>query len=154
MGTSAKIDLNDASVVQLKEIKGLGKSRAEEIVRYRGKKGPFASVDDLDRVPHVGDMPADELKRMKAQFIVRLPGDQAPPTAPGQDRVQDQVDVNRANVEELRAVEGIGAARAEEIVQYRERAGGIRDLGELDGLPHFRDEAEGQRRPIKARLRV
>ena len=148
MSKDEKVDLNSASVVQLKEIKGLGKSRAEEIARYRGKHGRFASVDGLDRVPHVGDMPADELDRLKARFIVRLAEGEAPPTVP------DKVDVNRANVEELRAVEGIGLERAQEIVRHREEHGPFRDLADLDALPYFRDEPEGQRGPIKARLKV
>jgi hypothetical protein len=42
MSEDPKVDLNRASAVQPKEIKGLGKSPAEEIVRYRGKKGRFA----------------------------------------------------------------------------------------------------------------
>lgn len=150
MPADEKIDLNTVTIVQLKEIKGLGKSRAEEIARYRSKSGPFTSVDDLDRVPKVGDMPADELARLKARCVVRLDGEEAPPTAPEIEKV----DVNHANIEELRAVEGIGAERAEEIVRYREQMGGIRKLEELDTLPHFRDEPEGQRGPIKARLRV
>jgi competence protein ComEA len=149
-GRTNGVDLNAATIEQLKAIKGIGRSRAEEIVRYRGKQGPFASVDEVARVPHVGDMPAEELKEVKAHMIVRLPGDQAPPIAPAPDRV----DVNRANVEELRAVEGIGAERAEEIVRYRQQMGGIRDLAELDALPHFCDEPEGQRGPIKARLKL
>src|SRR5690349_14859311 len=82
MPAGDKIDLNSITIVQLKEIKGLGKSRAEEIVRYRSKNGPFTSVDDLDRVPHVGDMPPEELKKFKARCIVCLPSEQAPPTAP------------------------------------------------------------------------
>jgi competence ComEA-like helix-hairpin-helix protein len=148
MSEDEKIDLNDASVVQLKAIKGLGKSRAEEIARYRGRRGRFASVDELDRVPHVGDMPVDELARLKAQFVVRLAEGEAPPTAPA------KVDLNRANVEELRAIEGIGLERAEEIVRHREEHGPFRDLADLDALPHFRDEPEGQRGPIKARLKL
>ena len=146
----AKVDLNSVGIVQLLDIKGIGRSRAEEIIRHRGKKGPFASVDDLADVPHVGDMPTEELAALKQKFIVRLPDDQAPPTAPAHAKV----DINHANVEELRAVEGIGAERAEEIVRYREQIGGISDLAELDSLPHFRDEPEGQRGPIKARLKV
>jgi len=61
---------------------------------------------------------------------------------------------NRANAEELRAVEGIGLERAQQIVRYREEHGAIRALDELDLLPHFRDEPEGQRGPIKARLKI
>ena len=150
MSTQAKVDLNTAHGVQLTAVKGIGKSRAEAIVRYRDKNGPFGSLDDLDRVPHIGDMPPGELEQVKAHFTVRVSADVAPPTAPETEKV----DVNVANVEELRAVEGIGAERAQEIIQYREEQGAIRDLAELDELPHFRDEPEGQRQPIKARLKV
>jgi len=150
MPKADKIDLNSMTIVQLKEVKGLGKSRAEEIVRYRGKNGPFNSVDELDRVPHVGDMPPEELKSLKARCVVRLAADQAPPTEPEPAKV----DVNHATIEELRSVEGIGADRAQEIVEWREKNGPIRNLNELDSLPHFRDEPEGQRQPIKARLKV
>jgi len=146
---SEKVDINTATVDQLKSVKGIGKSRALEIVRHRDKHGPFMSLDELNRVPHMNDMPWGELDRIKTLVTVRVPGDVAPPTAPA-----EKVDVNRANIEELRAVEGIGAERAEEIVRYREERGPIRNVNELDALPHFRDEPEGQRGPIKARLRV
>jgi competence ComEA-like helix-hairpin-helix protein len=70
-----KLDLNTASTVHLREIKGLGPSRAEEIVRYRGKHGPFTSLDDLDRVPHVGDMPPQELAKLKQQVTIAASGE-------------------------------------------------------------------------------
>lgn len=148
--SSAKVDLNSATLDQLQAIKGIGKSRALEIVRYRDKHGPFMSLDELSRVPHMVDMPWGELDRVKLQFTVRIPGDAAPPTAPQAEKV----DVNTANAEELRAVEGIGVERAQEIVDWREKHGRFRDVNELDSLPHFREEPEGQRAPIKARLRV
>jgi competence protein ComEA len=146
----AKVDLNAATVDQLQAIKGIGKSRALEIVRYRDKHGPFMSLDELGHVPHMGDMPWGELDRVKTLLTVHIPGDAAPPTAPEQMKI----DINAANVEELRAVEGIGFERAQEIVDYRQQHGRIHELNELDSLPHFRDEPEGQRAPIKARLRV
>jgi competence protein ComEA len=147
---SAKVDLNTATADQLHEIRGIGKSRALEIVRYRDRHGPFTSLDALDRVPHMGDMPWGELDQVKLQLVVRIPGDAAPPTAPDARKI----DVNSANVEELRSVEGIGAERAQEIVEWREKYGRFGDVNELDTLPHFKDEPEGQRAPIKARLRV
>jgi competence ComEA-like helix-hairpin-helix protein len=70
-----KLDLNTASTVHLRGIKGLGPSRAEEIVRYRGKHGPFTSLDDLDRVPHVGDMPPQELAKLKQQVTIAASGE-------------------------------------------------------------------------------
>lgn len=147
---SAKVDLNAATVDQLHAIKGIGKSRALEIVRYRDKHGPFASLDELVRVPHMGDMPWGELDRVKLELVVRIAGEDVPPTAPEAPKV----DVNSANVEELRSVEGIGSERAQEIIDWREKYGRFRDVNELDALPRFKDEPEGQRGPIKARLRV
>ena len=146
----AKVDLNSATADQLHEVRGIGKSRALEIVRYRDKHGPFMSLDDLSRVPHIGDMPWGELDEVKLHLTVRLEGDVAPPTAPE----APSVDVNSANIEELRSVEGIGPERAQEIVDWREKYGRFRNINELDALPHFKDEPEGQRGPIKARLRV
>ena len=147
---SAKVDLNSATVDQLHAIRGIGKSRALEIVRFRDKHGPFTSLDELARVPHMGDMPWGELDRVKLQLAVHISEDAAPPTAPEAPKV----DVNTANVEQLRSVEGIGAERAQEIIDWREKYGRFKDLNELDTLSHFKDEPEGQRGPIKARLRV
>jgi competence protein ComEA len=144
-----RVDINSATVDQLQAVRGLGKSRALEIARYRDRHGPFKSLDELERVPHMGDMPWGEFDEVKTHLVLRIDGE-APPIAPE----PKQVDINGANVEELRAVEGIGAERAQEIVEYREKYGRIKDLNELDALPHFRDEPEGQRAPIKARLRV
>ena len=146
----AKVDLNSATVDQLHAIQGIGKSRALEIVRYRDKHGPFTSLDQLAHVPHMGDMPWGEIDRVKLELTVRLAGDAAPPTAPE----APTVDVNTANVEELRSIEGVGAERAQEIVEWREKYGRFKHVNELDTLPHFKDEPEGQRGPIKARLRV
>ena len=145
----AKVDVNSATVDQLKAVRGLGTSRALEIARYRDRHGPFKSLDELERVPHMGDMPWGELDEVKTHLALRM-DQEAPSIAPEVEKV----DVNGANVEELRAVDGIGMDRAQEIVEYREKGGRIEDLDELDALPHFRDEPEGQRGPIKARLRV
>jgi competence protein ComEA len=76
--TATKLDLNTASAIHLTAIKGIGPSRAEEIVRYRSKNGPFTSVDELSRVPHVGDMPPQEFEQVKRQFAI-LTADNRPP---------------------------------------------------------------------------
>ncbi len=144
---AGKLDLNSASVIQLRAIKGLGPSRAEEIVRYRSKRGAFTSVDQLNQVPHVGDMPPDELEQVKRQFTISAADDQLP-------QESDKVSVNRANAAELRRVPGIGQAHAEAIVRYRQQQGPIRDLNELDILPHLRDQSTLERQRIKNALEL
>ena len=50
-----KIDLNTADWKQLANtIKGIGKKRAQSIIRYRQSHGPFKSVDDLVKVKGFG----------------------------------------------------------------------------------------------------
>jgi competence protein ComEA len=140
-----KLDLNTASTVHLRGIKGLGPSRAEEIVRYRGKHGPFTSIDDLKRVPHVGDMPTQEFEKIKQQFAI---------SEAGQEQKQHKVNVNKANAAELRRVPGIGAAHADAIVHYRRDHGNIHNLNEIDELPHFKDQSTLERQNIKNALEV
>jgi competence ComEA-like helix-hairpin-helix protein len=146
---AGKLDLNTASVVHLRAIKGIGPSRAEEIVRYRSKKGAFTSVDELNQVPHVGDMPLQELEQVKRLFTVSTADDRA---ASGQR--SEKVNINRANAAELRQIPGIGEAHAQAIVQYRQEHGPIRDLDELDLIPHLRERSTLERQRIKSTLEV
>jgi competence protein ComEA len=147
---ATKLDLNTASAVHLRAIKGIGPSRAEEIVRYRSKNGPFTSVDELSRVPHVGDMPPQEFEQVKQQFAI-LTSDNRPPP---HEQKSERVNVNRANAAELRQIPGIGEAHAEAIVRYRQEQGPIRDLNDLDELPHLRDQSTLERQRIKNALEV
>ena len=145
---AGKLDLNSASAIHLRAIKGLGPSRAEEIVRYRSKRGTFTSVEELDQVPHVGDMPAEELEQVKRQFTISAADDRL------DQQESEKVCVNRANAAELRRVPGIGEAHAEAIVHYRQEHGPIRDLNELDILPHLRDRSTLERQRIKNALEL
>jgi competence ComEA-like helix-hairpin-helix protein len=147
---AGKVDLNTASVVHLRAIKGIGPSRAEEIVRYRSKEGAFTSVDELNQVPHVGDMPPQELEQVKRQLTVSTAPDRGAPRGEGAEKVN----VNRANAAELRQIPGIGEAHAEAIVQYRQEHGPIRDLGELDLIPHLRERSILERQRIKSALEI
>jgi competence protein ComEA len=145
-----KLDLNTASAIHLRAIKGLGPSRAEEIVRYRSKKGAFTSVDELNQVPHVGDMPPQELEQVKRQLTISTADDRGS----RKEQKSEKVNVNRANAAELRQIPGIGQAHAEAIVQYRQEHGPIRDLNDLDQLPHLRDQSTLERQRIKNALEV
>lgn len=49
-----KVNINSASVKELKTLPGIGKVTAERIVDYRTANGPFAAVEDLLKVKGVG----------------------------------------------------------------------------------------------------
>lgn len=55
------IDINSSDATTLARLKGIGPKKAEAIVAYRQKNGPFKSVDDLTNVRGIG-----------AKFIARL----------------------------------------------------------------------------------
>ncbi len=52
----AHIDLNTADALTLqRELKGIGRAKAEAIVAYREANGPFASVDELLEIKGIGN---------------------------------------------------------------------------------------------------
>jgi competence protein ComEA len=95
-------------------------------------------------------MPPQEFEQVKRQFAI-LTADNRPPP---HEQKSKRVNVNRANAAELRQIPGIGEAHAEAIVRHRQEQGPIRDLNELDELPHFRDQSTLERQRIKNALEV
>jgi len=55
-----KLNINTATVQQIaKTMKGVGKQKAEFIVEYRHKHGPFISLDQLKKVKGIGGKTVD-----------------------------------------------------------------------------------------------
>jgi competence protein ComEA len=50
----AAVNINTATKEELTTLKGIGDKRAQEIINYRTKHGPFKTVDDLGKVPGIG----------------------------------------------------------------------------------------------------
>jgi competence protein ComEA len=50
----AAVNINTATKDELTSLKGIGEKRAQDIIDYRTKNGPFKSVDDLEKVPGIG----------------------------------------------------------------------------------------------------
>lgn len=48
------VNVNTATAAELASVKGIGHAKAEAIVAYREKNGPFKSTDDLDNVKGIG----------------------------------------------------------------------------------------------------
>jgi competence protein ComEA len=49
------VNINTATKDELDKIPGVGPVRAQAIVDYRAKNGPFKSADDLKKVDGIGD---------------------------------------------------------------------------------------------------
>jgi competence protein ComEA len=61
----AAVNINTATKEELTSIKGVGERRAQDIIDYRTKNGPFKTVDDLEKVPGIGP---GFMKRIRSQI--------------------------------------------------------------------------------------
>ena len=58
----AAINVNTASKEQLEALDGIGPVKAQAIIDYRKKNGPFKSVEDVKKVDGIGDATYDQIK--------------------------------------------------------------------------------------------
>lgn len=58
----AQVNINTATKDQLDGLKGIGPVKAQAIVDYRTKNGPFKTVDDLEKVPGIGPATMKEIR--------------------------------------------------------------------------------------------
>lgn len=51
---AGRINVNTADVMALTSLKGVGEKKAQAIVDYRKKNGPFNSLEQFEAVPGIG----------------------------------------------------------------------------------------------------
>jgi len=69
----AAVNINTATKEELTSLKGIGEKRAQDIIDYRTKNGPFKSVDDLEKVPGIGPgriLPSTPVGRMHCHAVL------------------------------------------------------------------------------------
>ena len=64
------VDINTASEKVLQSLPSIGPVLAQRIVVYREKYGPFNSVDDIVKVPGIGEK---RLKNLRERITVTMP---------------------------------------------------------------------------------
>ena len=56
------VNINTASIDELKTLSGIGDSRAEDIVAYREANGSFSSIEDIKNVSGIGESIFSKIK--------------------------------------------------------------------------------------------
>lgn len=69
-GAAETLDINTATAAELEQVNGLGPAKASAIVQYRSEHGAFTSVDELTKVPGIGEK---SLEKMRSQLGVAAP---------------------------------------------------------------------------------
>jgi competence protein ComEA len=119
------LDLNCCSEKELQMLPGIGPSKAKAIIEYRNDNGYFRSVKELLAVKGIGEKTLANLEE-----LVKVDSEQE--TSSLQYRA---IDINKASVEELTGIKGVGIAKAVAIVEYRESHGPFVFEGDLLEVP-------------------
>ncbi len=60
--TASKININTATASELDSLSGIGPAIAQKIIDYRTQNGLFTAIEDLKKVPGIGDSKFEAIK--------------------------------------------------------------------------------------------
>lgn len=157
LGPEERVDVNEADERELDRLPGVGPALARAIVEDRERNGPFNSLGDLERVAGLG---SSKVARLEPH--VALPAGATAGGARGARGARNardasrtavtvatkRLDLNRASATELQALPGIGPARAEAIVRWREEHGRFRRVEDLLQVPGVGSATLERLRPL------
>lgn len=121
--TVAIVELNSADTAGLTQVKGIGKGYARSIIRFRQQTGGFISVEQLREVY---GMTPENFEKIKPFCTVN-------PT------LVNQINVNTASVDKLRAHPYLNFYQARQIYELRRKKGKLTGFADLRGLSELND---------------
>jgi competence protein ComEA len=117
------IDIDRASATELTRLPRVGPGLAARIVSDRANRGPFGSIEGLDRVSGIGPTLLNAVGPF-AQFSGRT-------TAQSNGSGVTRIRINYATAGQLASLPGVGPIRAQAILDDRTQNGRYRNLEDL-----------------------
>ncbi len=135
-----KYDLNIITKAELISLPNIGEQKAQAIIDLRASRGKL-SFQDLRKVKGIGPKTLNKLKvyffDSKGSSVVQsnletTKSDTLRKNTLHKSVVQKKINLNKATLEELMSLKGIGKKRAEDILEYRKLKGNFKSVQELD----------------------
>lgn len=129
------VDVNTATAEELDRVPGIGPALASRIIDFRTANGRFESVAALEAVRGIGPQSLATMAPFLAAgsgLAVPLAASAAAPAAAPADR--PVINLNTATADELTALDGIGPALAQRIVEYRTAYGPFRRVEDVTNV--------------------
>ncbi len=153
------IDINQATVSELTGVKGIGGITAGRIIDYRSANGKIHDIAELCEIDGVGEElcaliaeyfyvdESDYIRYTEATTAEKATAAAAKPAATRRvskttttktatsavttKRASFPLDINKAELDELMQIDGVGEGTAEKIIALRSRKGKITDMEQL-----------------------
>jgi competence ComEA-like helix-hairpin-helix protein len=119
----AIVELNSADTARLMRVKGIGMGYARSIIRFRQQAGGFTCVEQLREMY---GMTPDNFEKIKPFCTVNL-------------TLVNQINVNKASVDKLRAHPYLNFYQARQIYELRRKKGKLTGLADLRDLSELND---------------
>lgn len=144
------VNINTADKEELSRLEGIGSATADKIIRYRNDNGSFCSVDELINVSGIGEKKLEALRPFVyvdaplteaavSESVTEIISESITESSVGEETAAEAasqkeiglININTASAAELTALDGVGEAIAERIVEYRSTYGSFSSTEEI-----------------------